>query len=170
MKRSLAIRCSSCGAAHSGSGYQCNYCGSALVDKDGHIVTAPKEFKDFGWSGVFPVILSIVIAFLIYYWGWSKAKTDGYVRDAVIVIWFGVVPLWVIFMSSIWKTKSRITFLAGLLYALPFFPLHLFVWSDPAHYYSLEDSVPYAAMFYGTIYAAWFTGRIIHMAVRKRLN
>ena len=169
-KTKTNIHCSSCGAAHNGVGYKCNYCESALIDATGKVIEAPIELKDFGWKGNIPLIVTISGSIILYFFGWKLEQNNRFVNDNVMIVWCGVIPLWNIFMSCCWKTNSKTTYLTGLLLALPFFPLHLFMFPAILGRYLNKDSYGYAGILFGIIWISWIAGRIIHKQIRKRIS
>jgi hypothetical protein len=163
------IHCSGCGAPYDGVGHLCDYCHCALAYEDGTLVLPAKEIKDFGWSGAAPVLLNFAGALAIYFFGWYQVSTD-YVRDNSLVTWSALMPAWIILCSVLWKTKSKITFLLGLPFALVMFGLHLFLYSYKLHRYLNDDAYAITGGFAGGIFLAWIIGRLIHMGIRKRMN
>ncbi len=167
--KKLKIRCSGCGAPYDGAGHVCDYCHCALVYEDGSLVQPAKELKDFGWEGTGPVITNIAGTLVIYFFGWYQADSN-YIHDNSLITWSGVLPAWIILFTALWKTKSKITFLYGFIYAICIFTVHLLMYAYKLGRHLNDDAYGITGGFAGGIFIAWVVGRLIHMGIRKRIN
>src|SRR3989344_5442620 len=119
----IGLNCISCGAKPLPSEYACSYCGGKLADQDGKVIEKQIPLKDFGWEGNFPLILTLIIGTAVYLWGW-KYEEHSLLNTQAIIIWSGILPVWILIMTIIWKTKNRFTYLIGFLFSLFIFIMH----------------------------------------------
>jgi hypothetical protein len=165
----LKMKCAACGASVSGTESTCNYCSSALFDAQGKRIESEKELQDFGWSGKFPVLLTIIGIITIHLYGWRFETTSFFQKNAMYC-WSIALPLWTFTMAIIWRTDQLFTFLIGLGFTVLVFGVHAFKVNQLMNGRYFDDSMGAAALAAIPVFFAWMIGRILHRSIRKRLR
>jgi hypothetical protein len=165
----LKLKCASCGAAVTGQESSCRDCGTALFDATGDRIAPLRERRDFGIGGNFTVYFTIAVALILYLYAWQFE--NGFdLSTKPMVIWTAVIPLWLLAMSALWKTASRITLLIGFFIGLAVFIIHFSVIFSRMNGRYLDDNLGISGMVGAAAFAGWTIGRLIHMGIRNRMN
>jgi hypothetical protein len=167
-------KCSNCGAPVPLQNHQCDYCGSWFEDK-GRVTSSvsPRpgptherlQAADFGKQGKGYILACFQGAILIYIVGWSFEDTVYWLDTTAVIIWAGVLPLWMAVFSFTWSA-SKGQWLPGLIFSIPLFVIHLTImWVIDQRIY--DDSVGISAGFAGAALGAWLIGRALHIMIQR---
>ena len=174
-----SYECPQCGAAVKENATQCEYCGTWLRQVD----TAKSQKSKGGESFYLPLKLpagvgefgttnrvlktgSLVLALGLYVVGWFLEDTQYWLDERAMLIWVGILPLWLFGVALMWRS-NRMVLGVGLLLALGEFIAHVAViftirgslW---------DDHIGIASLVAGTSLAGWLLGRVLHAVLRWR--
>jgi hypothetical protein len=120
---------------------------------------------DFGVKGSGYILACFVGAIIIYIIGWFFEDTVYWLDTTAVVIWAGVLPLWMLAFSYTWRT-SKGQWYPGLLFSILLFLIHLSImWVIDRYIY--DDSVGISAEFAGAALGGWILGRLLHIAAQR---
>jgi hypothetical protein len=162
-------KCPSCGAPRRQSASQCPYCGTWFDEEHQHIdPTKPTKddlrAADFGIPNPQILIYAIIGAAIIYAFGWRLEDTEYLLETGAVIIWVGILPLWIAAFAFVWKAYW-VQWVPGFAFALPIFFTHIviiwFFWGNIN-----DDAVGISAMFAGAALLGWLVGRALHIYIQ----
>ncbi len=181
-----SLNCPNCGSADTtvqqkldrGLVLKCSYCNTtSLVTVDGPVEVGEKTvgarlaklrlepgIGEFGIGG--GKILALVAggSLLLYAVGWLLEDTRYFLDTWAVLIWAGVLPLWLLALAAIWRTSGP-AWLVGLAIALPILGLHTLIPTIIRGRFN-DDYLGIGAIFAGAVLTGWLLGRWLHLGLR----
>ncbi len=172
------LECPNCGAPLENNSLHCVYCGTRfersekLVPRKKRprqiqsVFNQPPGVREFGVSSNALIKIGAIISFVLYLFGWFFEDTDYWLDEKAMIIWVGILPLWLFGVAFFWRTIRKVAFL-GLVFSVVEFIVHISVilvirgnlW---------DDHVGIAAMVAGASLIGWLLGRLTHGIIRSR--
>lgn len=163
---------------------KCDYCGATSIahfeheeDDDGYeIIERPKitpqpdrlvdpTLGEFGIQAGWYLPVTAVVAFVIYLIGWGYEDTQYWLSTASIVIWAGVLPLWLLVVALAWRPRWG-EWLMGLAFGVSVFVFHIIAaWIIDGRLN--DDLVGIGAMYGGAALVGWVVGRGLHWVIKR---
>jgi hypothetical protein len=171
--------CPQCGAAVKENATQCEYCGTWLrqVDsakprmrKNGSRPYLPLKLPagvgEFGTKNSILKAVGLLLALGLYVIGWTLEDTDYWLDARAMLVWVGLLPLWLLGVALMWRS-DRMVLAYGLLLALGEFIAHVAViFTIRGNLW--DDHVGIAGLVAGASLAGWLLGRLLHGVLRWR--
>ncbi len=173
-----ARECENCGAALEKNRQQCAYCGTwyenggraifarSRPKKIASIANLPQGVGEFGVSSNWLFVAGAVIALMLYILGWFFEDTQYWLNETAMLIWAGIMPLWLFGIALLWQASRKIAWY-GLGISLVVFLGHiLMIWIIRGNLW--DDHVGIAGMVASTSLVGWLLGRLAHRMIRWR--
>lgn len=170
--------CENCGASLEKNSLQCPYCGTwyegnkrgiSVPDRQNKnisLLTLPKGVGEFGISKKQFIITGITIALILYVLGWFFEDLQYWLNETAMLIWVGILPVWVFSIALLCRVKWEIT-LYALGISLAIFLIHMgVIWAIRGSLW--DDHVGIAALVGSSWFAGWLLGRLAHRMIRWR--
>jgi len=170
--------CENCGASLEENSLQCTYCGtwyednqrgnsvSARQDKKTSILNLPQGVGEFGISKKQFFITGLIITAALYGIGWFFEDPKYWLNDTAMLIWVGILPVWVFSIAFLGRVKRKFSFYT-LIISLAVFLIHMgVIWTIRGNLW--DDHVGIAALVGGSWFAGWLLGRVAHRMMRWR--
>jgi len=190
MREITSLKCPNCGSTDTsiqqelkqGFVMKCAYCDTTslvTVDDDGEakgkayiqqVSTKPAQPKmprgaaEFGLkSGKLPIAAAIG-ALVLYLIGWFFEDTQYFLATEAMIIWVGILPLWLLGAALVWQTRQQVWWL-GVGISILILLLHTAIPSFIRGRFN-DDYLGIASMFAGAALAGWLLGRWLHWGIR----
>lgn len=139
-----------------------------MVDEYGIPYKPEPVLPDFGWESK-GAIAATILGMLVFHLASVFYLKLGLTIQSSEKLGYYLLPLWVAFFASIWKTNSRMTFLVGLIPAVLMFIACFSAVAMKEEGRINDWTYGFAGLMAGIVFGAWVVGRIVHMIVRTRL-
>jgi hypothetical protein len=126
---------------------------------------APGE-GEFGPSGRWLTLLGWLVGAAVYAAGWWLEDTRYWLDGRAVAVWAVALPLWVLFVGAVRRSRSHVWGWA-FLFGVVVFGVHLlgvFYVSGRIN----DEAVGIAGGYAAAATVGWWVGRAIHLLIRRR--
>ncbi len=162
--------CPNCNAPLPQHPVLCEYCGTYFEDSI-NAAHSPNNSADTGVSEDFGIanskllFVTVIGAAILYGWGWRLEDLEFLLSEGAVILWGGILPLWLAASAFIWKAQWG-QWLPGFAISIPIFLFHiLIIWMIDGRVN--DDVVGISAAFSAASLLGWVIGRLFHNYIRK---
>lgn len=162
--------CANCNAPLPDYSVECEYC-STFFEETSYGTPTPNVYlgtggiNDFGIANPMLLFATILGAAILYGWGWRLEDLEFLLSKGAVILWAGILPLWLAVFAFLWKTPWG-EWLPGFAVSIPIFFFHiLIIWMIDGN---INDKVlGISAAFSAASLLGWVVGRLSHNYIRK---
>lgn len=172
----ISHQCPNCQSPLSPPIDKCPYCQTELTfdeNTEGFKVINSSDFSDtdlwkadFGFRNANIITFAMIVAALIYAYGWKLEDQLYWLAAEAVIVWAGILPLWLAVVAFSWKALWG-QWLPGFAVGTAIFLTHMLRMFLIRGSFINDNGVGISAIFGGAALGGWIIGRVIHLYIRN---